>query len=88
MGTPPLEECTCGACVKFQPQITKTFVCFQAQKLKSNSTVDGIFCDPQIDGPSSSNSISRSSSTPPQASTSSLLPLLVWLWVCMADRQF
>lgn len=54
----------------------------QAQKLKSNSTVDGVFCDPQIDGPSTSNAIPRSSADLRRPSAASLLPLLLWLWYC------
>lgn len=52
----------------------------QAQKLKSNSSVDGVFCDPQIDDPSISNAIPRSPASllrPPP-----LLPLLLWLCYC------
>ncbi|XP_077468827.1 GDNF family receptor alpha-1-like isoform X1 [Stigmatopora argus] len=56
----------------------------QAQKLKSNSSVDSIFCvDPQMDGPSTSNAIVRNSSAgrrPP--SPASLLPPLLFLWYC------
>ncbi|XP_077585601.1 GDNF family receptor alpha-1-like isoform X2 [Stigmatopora nigra] len=56
----------------------------QAQKLKSNSSVDSIFCvDPQMDGPSTSNAIVRNSSgerRPP--GPASLLPLLLFLWYC------
>ncbi|XP_072292844.1 GDNF family receptor alpha-1a [Eucyclogobius newberryi] len=51
----------------------------QAQKLKSNSTVDGVFCDPQIDGQSTSNAIPRSSGRLSRPGTGPLLPLLVWL---------
>ncbi|XP_071386972.1 GDNF family receptor alpha-1-like [Centroberyx affinis] len=57
----------------------------QAQKLKSNSTVDGVFCvDPQIDGPSTSNVIPRNSAVPrwPPGGLVSLLPPLLWLWYC------
>lgn len=56
----------------------------QAQKLKSNSTVDGVFCvDPQIDGPSSSNDIPRNSAVSRRpAGLASLLPPLLWLWYC------
>ncbi|XP_076599771.1 GDNF family receptor alpha-1a [Chaetodon auriga] len=56
----------------------------QAQKLKSNSTVDGVFCvDPQIDGPSTSNAILRNAAAPRRpAGLASLLPLLLWLWYC------
>ncbi|XP_055083020.1 GDNF family receptor alpha-1a isoform X1 [Periophthalmus magnuspinnatus] len=55
----------------------------QAQKLKSNSTVDGVFCDPQIDGPSTSNAIPRSSGVLTRPSAAGpLLPLLVWLSAC------
>nr|XP_061794076.1 GDNF family receptor alpha-1-like [Nerophis lumbriciformis] len=55
----------------------------QAQKLKSNSSVDSIFCDPQMDGPSTSNAIVRNSSGDrrPVALTS-LLPPLLLLWYC------
>ncbi|XP_030012024.1 GDNF family receptor alpha-1a isoform X2 [Sphaeramia orbicularis] len=56
----------------------------QAQKLKSNSTVDGVFCvDPQIDGPSTSNAILRNSAVSRRpAAAASLLPPLLWLWYC------
>ncbi|XP_040905872.1 GDNF family receptor alpha-1a [Toxotes jaculatrix] len=56
----------------------------QAQKLKSNSTVDGILCvDPQIDGPSTSNAILRNSAVSRRpAGLASLLPPLLWLWYC------
>ncbi|XP_070834460.1 GDNF family receptor alpha-1a [Chaetodon trifascialis] len=56
----------------------------QAQKLKSNSTVDGVFCvDPQIDGPSTSNAILRNAAASRRpAGLASLLPLLLWLWYC------
>ncbi|KAG7511447.1 GDNF family receptor alpha-1-like [Solea senegalensis] len=56
----------------------------QAQKLKSNSTVDGVFCvDPQIDSPSTSNAIVKNSSPSRQpAGLASLLLPLVWLWYC------
>ncbi|XP_044069696.1 GDNF family receptor alpha-1a isoform X2 [Siniperca chuatsi] len=56
----------------------------QAQKLKSNSTVDGVFCvDPQIDGPSTSNTILRNSAVSRRpAGLASLLPPLLWLWYC------
>ncbi|XP_039995161.1 GDNF family receptor alpha-1a [Xiphias gladius] len=56
----------------------------QAQKLKSNSTVDGVFCvDPQIDGPSTSNAILRNSAVSRRpAGLASLLPPLLWLWYC------
>ncbi|XP_068597092.1 GDNF family receptor alpha-1a [Brachionichthys hirsutus] len=54
----------------------------QAQKLKSNSTVDGILCvDPQIDGPSTSNDILRNSAVP-RWRPGSLLPPLLWLCYC------
>ncbi|XP_034040756.1 GDNF family receptor alpha-1a isoform X2 [Thalassophryne amazonica] len=54
----------------------------QAQKLKSNSTVDGVFCvDPQVDGPSSSNTIPGNSAVPRRPIGLSVLLLpLVWLW--------
>ncbi|KAI9519604.1 GDNF receptor alpha-1 [Dissostichus eleginoides] len=46
----------------------------QAQKLKSNSTVDGVFCvDPQIDNPSTSNAILRNSAVS-RRDAASLLP--------------
>lgn len=56
----------------------------QAQKLKSNSTVDGVFCvDPQIDGPSTSNAILRNAAVSRRpAGLASLLPLLLWPWYC------
>ncbi|XP_042358359.1 GDNF family receptor alpha-1a [Plectropomus leopardus] len=56
----------------------------QAQKLKSNSTVDGVFCvDPQIDGPSTSNAILRNSAVSRRpAGLASLLPPLLWLCSC------
>ncbi|XP_018516383.1 LOW QUALITY PROTEIN: GDNF family receptor alpha-1a [Lates calcarifer] len=56
----------------------------QAQKLKSNSTVDGVFCvDPQIDGPSTSNAILRNSAVSRRhAGLASLLPPLLWLSYC------
>ncbi|XP_049456185.1 GDNF family receptor alpha-1a isoform X2 [Epinephelus fuscoguttatus] len=56
----------------------------QAQKLKSNSTVDGVFCvDPQIDGPSTSNAILRNSAVSRRpAGLASLLPPLLWLCYC------
>lgn len=57
----------------------------QAQKLKSNSTVDGVLCvDPQIDGPSTSNAILRNSAASRRpAGLVSLLPPLLWLWYCI-----
>ncbi|XP_034537646.1 GDNF family receptor alpha-1a isoform X3 [Notolabrus celidotus] len=56
----------------------------QAQKLKSNSTVDGVLCvDPQIDGPSTSNAILRDSAVSRRpAGLASLLPSLLLLWYC------
>ncbi|XP_068424002.1 GDNF family receptor alpha-1a [Clinocottus analis] len=56
----------------------------QAQKLKSNSTVDGVFClNPQIDGQSTSNAIVRNSAVSRRpAGPASLLPPLLWLWYC------
>ncbi|XP_070696943.1 GDNF family receptor alpha-1a isoform X2 [Pempheris klunzingeri] len=56
----------------------------QAQKLKSNSTVDRVFCvDPQLDGPSTSNAILRNSAVSRRsAGVASLLPPLLWLWYC------
>ncbi|XP_059215901.1 GDNF family receptor alpha-1a [Centropristis striata] len=56
----------------------------QAQKLKSNSTVDGVFCvDPQIDGPSTSNAIPRNSAVSRRpVGLASLLPPLLWLCYC------
>ncbi|XP_029305900.1 GDNF family receptor alpha-1a isoform X1 [Cottoperca gobio] len=56
----------------------------QAQKLKSNSSVDGVFCvDPQIDDPSTSNSILRNSAVSRRpAGPASLLHPLLWLWYC------
>ncbi|KAK5882855.1 hypothetical protein CesoFtcFv8_021397 [Champsocephalus esox] len=54
----------------------------QAQKLKSNSTVDGVFCvDPQIDNPSTSNAILRNSAVS-RRDAASLLSPLVTLWYC------
>ncbi|XP_028459576.1 GDNF family receptor alpha-1 isoform X1 [Perca flavescens] len=54
----------------------------QAQKLKSNSSVDGVFCvDTQIDGSSTSNTILRNSAVSRRpAGLASLLPPLLWLW--------
>ncbi|XP_026212769.1 GDNF family receptor alpha-1a isoform X2 [Anabas testudineus] len=54
----------------------------QAQKLKSNSTVEGVFCvDPQIVGPSTSNAMKNSAVSRRPADLASLLPpLLLWLW--------
>ncbi|XP_061913957.1 GDNF family receptor alpha-1-like isoform X1 [Entelurus aequoreus] len=55
----------------------------QAQKLKSNSTTDSIFCvDPQIDGPSVSNSLAGNSAASRRdgALLPALLPPVVWLW--------
>ncbi|TNM99424.1 hypothetical protein fugu_012457 [Takifugu bimaculatus] len=56
----------------------------QAQKLKSNLTVDGVFCvDPQIDNPSSSNAILRNSAVSRRSTfLPSLLPPLLGLWYC------
>ncbi|XP_045921120.1 GDNF family receptor alpha-1a isoform X2 [Micropterus dolomieu] len=56
----------------------------QAQKLKSNSTADGVFClDPQLVGPSTSNAIPRNSAVSKRPSgLASLLPPLFWLWYC------
>ncbi|XP_051936709.1 GDNF family receptor alpha-1-like isoform X1 [Hippocampus zosterae] len=56
----------------------------QAQKLKSNSSADSVFCvDPQMDGPSTSNAIVRNSCIRRRPSeATSLLPLLLWLWYC------
>ncbi|KAG7228418.1 hypothetical protein INR49_007590, partial [Caranx melampygus] len=56
----------------------------QAQKLKSNSTADGVFCvDPQIDGPSTSNVILRNWAVSRRPTgLASLLPLLLGLWYC------
>ncbi|XP_047459793.1 GDNF family receptor alpha-1a isoform X3 [Mugil cephalus] len=56
----------------------------QAQKLKSNSTVEGVICvDPQIDDPSASNAILRNSATSRRPSgLASLLPPLLWMWYC------
>ncbi|XP_056147909.1 GDNF family receptor alpha-1a [Lampris incognitus] len=57
----------------------------QAQKLKSNSTVDGLICvDPQIDGPGTSNAIPRNSAVPRRHPHGllSLLPPLLWLGYC------
>ncbi|XP_061546611.1 GDNF family receptor alpha-1a isoform X1 [Phycodurus eques] len=56
----------------------------QAQNLKSNSSVDSVFCvDPQMDGPSTSNAIVRNSSVRRRpARATYLLPLLLWLWYC------
>ncbi|XP_008279231.1 GDNF family receptor alpha-1a isoform X2 [Stegastes partitus] len=56
----------------------------QAQKLKSNSSVDGVLCvDPQIDGPSTSNAILRNGAASRRpAGLASLLPPLLWLWYC------
>ncbi|XP_077437385.1 GDNF family receptor alpha-1a isoform X1 [Vanacampus margaritifer] len=56
----------------------------QAQKLKSNSSADSIFCvDPQMDGPSTSNAIVRNSSVRRRTSwLTALLPPLLWLCYC------
>ncbi|XP_036815532.1 GDNF family receptor alpha-1a isoform X1 [Oncorhynchus mykiss] len=57
----------------------------QAQKLKSNISIDGVLCvDPQIDDPGISNSISRNSAGLPssQAHLYSLLLLLAVLLHC------
>ncbi|KAM8739120.1 GDNF family receptor alpha-1a isoform X4 [Acanthopagrus latus] len=56
----------------------------QAQKLKTNSTVDGVLCvDPQIDGPSTSNAILKNSAVSRRpAGPASLLPPLLLLWYC------
>ncbi|KAM8859396.1 GDNF family receptor alpha-1a isoform 2-T2 [Spinachia spinachia] len=57
----------------------------QAQKLKSNSTADGIFCvDPQIDDPGTSNAIARNSAVISRRAggLTSLLPPLLWLCYC------
>lgn len=55
----------------------------QAQKLKSNSTADGVFClDPQLVGPSTSNAIPRNSVSKRPSGLASLLPPLFWLWYC------
>lgn len=57
----------------------------QAQKLKSNSTADGVFCvDPHIDGPSTSNAIQSNAAVSRQPAPLALfLPLLLWLWCCI-----
>ncbi|XP_027021687.1 GDNF family receptor alpha-1a isoform X1 [Tachysurus fulvidraco] len=47
----------------------------QAQKLKTNQTIDVVCVDPQIDNPSSSNSISGNSASPPGFSAPLLLLL-------------
>ncbi|KAG1950886.1 GDNF family receptor alpha-1a [Pimephales promelas] len=49
-----------------------------AQKQKTNNTIDVLCVDPQIDDPSSSNDISRNSSTR-QVSLSALSSLLLLL---------
>ncbi|XP_008320800.2 GDNF family receptor alpha-1-like [Cynoglossus semilaevis] len=56
----------------------------QAQKLRSNSTVDGIFCvDPQIDSPGTSNAIVKNLAIPRWSTDLSLLlPLVLCLWYC------
>ncbi|XP_037128041.1 GDNF family receptor alpha-1a isoform X1 [Syngnathus acus] len=56
----------------------------QAQKLKSNSSADSVFCvDPQLDGPSTSNAIVRNSCVGRRPSVATpLLPPLLWLWYC------
>ncbi|KAM4607121.1 GDNF family receptor alpha-1a isoform 2-T2 [Polymixia lowei] len=57
----------------------------QAQKRKSNSTVDGDLCvDPQVDGRSTSNAIPRNSAVPRWRPPGlvSLLPPLFWLCYC------
>lgn len=57
----------------------------QAQKLKSNASTDGVLCvDPQIDDPSTSNAISRSSAAGrmPMLSVGATLPPLAWLLHC------
>ncbi|XP_057703813.1 GDNF family receptor alpha-1a isoform X3 [Corythoichthys intestinalis] len=70
--------------IESDPRIYHFCGSLQAQKLKSNSSVDSIFCvDPQMDGPSTSNAIVRNSSGDrrPVALTS-LLPPLLLLWYC------
>ncbi|KTG37843.1 hypothetical protein cypCar_00010277, partial [Cyprinus carpio] len=54
----------------------------QAQKLNTNNTIDVLCVDPQIDDPSSSNTISRNSSTR-QASLSGLSSLLLPLAISL-----
>ncbi|XP_030604198.1 GDNF family receptor alpha-1a isoform X2 [Archocentrus centrarchus] len=56
----------------------------QAQKLKSNSSAGAVLCvDPQIDGPSTSNSILRNSASSRRPEgPASVLPPLLWLWYC------
>ncbi|KAM9726326.1 LOW QUALITY PROTEIN: GDNF family receptor alpha-1a [Menidia menidia] len=60
----------------------------QAQKLKSNSSADGVFCvsdphNPPIDDPSTSNAIlSNSAASRGPLGPGSLLPPLLWLWYC------
>nr|XP_040034802.1 GDNF family receptor alpha-1a isoform X1 [Gasterosteus aculeatus aculeatus] len=56
----------------------------QAQKLKSNSTADGVFCvDPQIDSPSTSDARNSAIVSRRPAGPTSLLPPLLWLWYCV-----
>ncbi|XP_050982100.1 GDNF family receptor alpha-1a isoform X2 [Labeo rohita] len=57
----------------------------QAQKLKTNNTIDVLCVDPQINDPSSSNAISRNSSTQqtPLSGLSSLLLLLATSLHCI-----
>lgn len=51
----------------------------QAQKLKSNSSIDGVLCvDPQIDDPGTSKAIVRNSAT----ARTPTLPLQAWLLYC------
>ncbi|XP_041866642.1 GDNF family receptor alpha-1a isoform X5 [Melanotaenia boesemani] len=56
----------------------------QAQKLKTNSSGDGVLCvDPHIHDPSTSNTILRNWATSRRpADLTSLLPPLLWLWYC------
>ncbi|XP_056292068.1 GDNF family receptor alpha-1a isoform X2 [Pseudoliparis swirei] len=71
--------------VNAEPGIYHFCGSLQAQKLKSNSTVDGVFCvDPQIDGHGTSNAIVNNSAVSRRRAglASLLLPPLLWLWYC------
>ncbi|KAI7805362.1 GDNF family receptor alpha-1a [Triplophysa rosa] len=61
----------------------------QAQKLKTNNTIDVLCVDPQIDDPSSSNTISRNSAilqtSPSGLSSLLLLPVTSLLCILTAD---
>ncbi|XP_076014675.1 GDNF family receptor alpha-1-like [Genypterus blacodes] len=61
----------------------------QAQKLKSNSSVDGVVCvDSHMDDPSISNAIPRNGAAPGSRAARdhlALLPPLLWLWYCSSS---